>query len=70
MLTEAFQQNPDTSIPEFDDWQKSRHSSSGACTWLAEVNNKVVGFLTLGSTPAQKIVEIRTIGVALRKFGI
>lgn len=63
VLMDVFKDSPDTSIPQFDDWLASRRSNNDSRTWLAEVNNQIVGFLTLCHDSKKEEAEIRTLGV-------
>ncbi|MBS0289764.1 MAG: GNAT family N-acetyltransferase [Proteobacteria bacterium] len=71
VMIEAFKDNPEMAIPNFDDW-KSAKESNNTLTWVYKESNKIIGFLNLDINVEHKEGEIRTIGVLpnYRKHGI
>jgi ribosomal protein S18 acetylase RimI-like enzyme len=65
VLKAAFQDNVDTSIPDYEIWRQSRYKSLDQKTWLARKKvgdlSKIIGFLNLVVQEAG--AEIRTVGV-------
>lgn len=62
VLTKAFQENVDTSIPDFQSWKTNRHRANDSTTYLFRKNGRILGFLNL-ILPVNKTPEIRTLGV-------
>jgi ribosomal protein S18 acetylase RimI-like enzyme len=69
VLKESFQENVDTSIPEFTDWKAGRNQTNDSRTWLARENDQIIGFLTLIPKKSKNNAEIRTVGILPRMRG-
>jgi ribosomal protein S18 acetylase RimI-like enzyme len=63
VLVESFKENPDTSIPSFQDWQTSKRNSTNTSTWVYKQNRKIMGFVNTLVSPNSQVGEIRTVGV-------
>jgi len=71
VLVNSFQDNVDTSVPTFNDWQKGRQIAEHYKTWLVKRQGRIVGFLNLSISQDDQ-AEIATIGVlnSARRQGI
>ncbi len=62
VLTQSFQDNVDTSIPDFKVWKANRRRAIDSTTYLAKKDGGILGFLNMIS-PGNETPEIRTVGV-------
>ena len=63
VLTKSFVDNPDTSIPTFEDWKAAKINSNSTSTWIYRKDNQIVGFINILASNQTKTAEIRTVGV-------
>jgi ribosomal-protein-alanine N-acetyltransferase len=64
VLTEAFSENPDTSVPAFEEWSESRKKHEAGRCWITRRDGRIAGFVIAPlAGPANEDGEIRTLGV-------
>lgn len=63
VLVASFKNNPDTSIPSWEDWKNSQGKGSESVTWVIKNEGKISGFLCLIISYETLMGEIRTLGV-------
>jgi ribosomal protein S18 acetylase RimI-like enzyme len=60
---ECFKDNPDTSIPEYQEWRSHRLTDRTSELWVHKENGKILGFINLVIEPGSSGGEVRTLGV-------
>lgn len=63
VTSQAFADNLDICIPNFEDWKSSRQESQAYQTWIYQEDKKIVGFLNVLVDRDNPFGEIRTLGV-------
>ncbi len=63
----SFRENPDTSIPSFEDWRNARMRNKDGRTWVKRSDGKIIAFLNL--LLAEHSAEISTVGVLPERRG-
>ncbi len=71
VMCEAFKDNPEMAIPDYEDWCMAKASDSVA-TWVYKESDRIIGFINVDLHDVKNEAEIRTIGVmpSHRKQGI